>query len=117
MHSSGSIARKLGPSWKASTVQTSTQSVYLHLMQLSMTTKVMERSSWFVKRSVSPHGSFCEKCGQEWPLLNLCVERGLHVAALVPGHGDLDDRTGKPDGAPYETRTRDRKSTRLNSSH
>src|SRR5215469_14678789 len=41
MHSSGSIARKLGPSWNASTGQTSTQSVYLHLMQLSVTTKVM----------------------------------------------------------------------------
>src|SRR5690606_5383159 len=41
MHSSGLITRKFGPSWKASTGQTSTQSVYLHLMQLSVTTKVM----------------------------------------------------------------------------
>src|ERR1041385_2363953 len=41
MHSSGSIARKLGPSWKQSTGQTSTQSVYLHLMQFSVTTNVM----------------------------------------------------------------------------
>src|SRR5215813_13733020 len=41
MHSSGSIARKLGPSWKQSTGQTSTQSMYLHLMQFSVTTKVI----------------------------------------------------------------------------
>ena len=30
-----------GPSWKQSTGQTSTQSVYLHLMQFSVTTNVM----------------------------------------------------------------------------
>src|SRR6202790_1192989 len=41
MHSSGSITRKLGPSWKQSTGQTSTQSIYLHLMQLSVTTNAM----------------------------------------------------------------------------
>src|SRR5512143_2983121 len=41
MHSSGSMARKLGPSWKQSTGQTSTQSVYLQRMQFSVTTKVM----------------------------------------------------------------------------
>src|SRR5690606_24114498 len=41
MHSSGSITRKLGPSWKQSTGHTSTQSVYLHLMQFSVTTKGM----------------------------------------------------------------------------
>ena len=41
MHSSGSITRKFGPSWKQSTGQTSTQSMYLHLMQVSVTTKVM----------------------------------------------------------------------------
>ena len=34
IHSSGSIAKKLGPSTKQSTGQTSTQSVYLHLIQL-----------------------------------------------------------------------------------
>src|SRR5690606_20472642 len=39
MHSSGSITRKLGPSWKQSTGHTSTQSVCLHLMQFSVTTK------------------------------------------------------------------------------
>src|SRR5690554_1142658 len=39
MHSSGSITRKFGPSWKQSTGHTSTQSVYLHLMQFSVTTK------------------------------------------------------------------------------
>jgi hypothetical protein len=33
-----------GPSWKQSTGQTSTQSVYLHLMQLSMTTWVIAQS-------------------------------------------------------------------------
>src|SRR3546814_5278943 len=33
IHSSGSITRKFGPSWKQSTGQTSTQSVYLHLMR------------------------------------------------------------------------------------
>ena len=41
MHSSGSMTRKFGPSWKQSTGQTSTQSMYLHLMQFSVTTKVM----------------------------------------------------------------------------
>src|ERR1700704_6973287 len=41
MHSSGSITRKFGPSWKQSTGQTSTQSMYLHLMQLSVTTNAM----------------------------------------------------------------------------
>jgi hypothetical protein len=41
MHSSGSIARKFGPSRKQSTGQTSTQSVYLHLMQGSVTTWVI----------------------------------------------------------------------------
>src|SRR5690242_2934281 len=41
MHSSGSITRKFGPSWKQSTGHTSTQSVYLQLMQLSVTTWVM----------------------------------------------------------------------------
>src|SRR6266850_6634807 len=44
MHSSGSITSMLGPSWKQSTGQTSTQSVYLHLMQLSVTTWVIARS-------------------------------------------------------------------------
>src|ERR1700735_4115185 len=41
MHSSRSITRKFGPSWKQSTGQTSTQSMYLHLMQLSVTTNAM----------------------------------------------------------------------------
>src|SRR5262245_38399792 len=43
MHSSGSMTRKLGPSLKQSTGQTSTQSVCLHLMQLSVTTWVIGR--------------------------------------------------------------------------
>ncbi len=38
---SGSMTRKLGPSWKQSTGQTDTQSVYLQRMQDSVTTKVM----------------------------------------------------------------------------
>src|SRR5215472_15383184 len=42
MHSSGSMARKFGPSWKQSTGQTSTQSMYLHLIQFSVTTKVIQ---------------------------------------------------------------------------
>src|ERR1700741_3799324 len=41
MHSSGSMTKVLGPSRKQSTGQTSTQSVYLHLMQDSVTTYVM----------------------------------------------------------------------------
>src|SRR5437879_4156488 len=41
MHSSGSITSMLGPSRKQSTGHTSTQSVYLHLMQLSVTTQAM----------------------------------------------------------------------------
>src|ERR1700737_5237123 len=41
MHSCGSLPRKFGPSWKQSTGQTSTQSIYLHLMQLSVTTNAM----------------------------------------------------------------------------
>src|SRR5271168_1464817 len=46
MHSSGSMTRKLGPSWKQSTGQTSTQSMYLHLMQLSVTTNAMTYPSF-----------------------------------------------------------------------
>jgi len=38
MHSSGSMTSMFGPSRKQSTGQTSTQSVYLHLMQDSVTT-------------------------------------------------------------------------------
>src|SRR3954447_10966282 len=41
MHSSGSITSMFGPSRKQSTGQTSTQSVYLHLMQDSVTTCVI----------------------------------------------------------------------------
>ncbi len=41
MHSSGSITSMFGPSWKQSTGHTSTQSVYLHLIQASVTTKVI----------------------------------------------------------------------------
>src|SRR5690606_27498845 len=50
MHSSGSITRKFGPSWKQSTGHTSTQSVYLHLMQFSVTTKGISRRIRGVRR-------------------------------------------------------------------
>src|SRR5215203_6836079 len=43
MHSSGSIDSMFGPSRKQSTGQTSTQSVYLHLMHDSTTTCVIHR--------------------------------------------------------------------------
>src|SRR6185503_11975357 len=45
MHSSGSITSMFGPSRKQSTGQTSTQSVYLHLMQLSVTTYAISCSN------------------------------------------------------------------------
>src|SRR5687768_18573385 len=45
MHSSGSMTSMFGPSWKQSTGHTSTQSVYLHLIQASVTTKVMRCST------------------------------------------------------------------------
>jgi len=41
MHSSGLMTRKLGPSMKQFIGQTLTQSVYLHWIQLSVTTKVI----------------------------------------------------------------------------
>src|SRR3569832_1089075 len=41
MHSSGAMASMFGPSRKASTGQTSTQSVYLHRIQQTETTCVM----------------------------------------------------------------------------
>src|SRR6478672_11500344 len=45
MHSSGSMTSMLGPSRKQSTGQTSTQSVYLHFTQDSVTTYVMGEKS------------------------------------------------------------------------
>src|SRR5690554_2529827 len=45
MQVTGLITRKLGPSWKQSAGQTSTQSVYLQRIQFSVTTKVMADSS------------------------------------------------------------------------
>src|SRR5687768_15095059 len=63
MHSSGSITRKFGPSWKQSTGHTSTQSVYLHLMHCSVTTKVIGSSA--VSRGKSGrtplYGGHCAK--------------------------------------------------------
>src|SRR3990170_3357318 len=46
MHSSGSMTSMFGPSLKQSTGQTSTQSVYLHLMHDSVTTWVMGFLGW-----------------------------------------------------------------------
>src|SRR5258706_4202462 len=51
MHSSGSITSMLGPSRKQSTGHTSTQSVYLHLMQLSVTTYAILRTIPFPRIS------------------------------------------------------------------
>src|SRR5215470_12128481 len=72
MHSSGSITSMFGPSRKQSTGHTSTQSVYLHLMQVSVTTWVIgsrPRSarkglSHYTDRNLSrrPHGA------TEWAL-------------------------------------------------
>src|SRR5262249_38548579 len=56
MHSSGSMARKFGPSWKQSTGQTSTQSMYLHLMQFSVTTNVIRLPQRGMRMPSSTHG-------------------------------------------------------------
>ena len=66
MHSSGSMTSMFGPSWKQSTGQTSTQSMYLHLMQFSVTTKVIQGSA----KSRSHR-----------------VERARAGARIVPKHG------------------------------
>src|SRR5690554_5790926 len=52
MHSSGSMTSMFGPSRKQSTGHTSTQSVYLHLMQLSVTTYVMGAMPGTAKRLI-----------------------------------------------------------------
>src|SRR5262245_44846230 len=54
MHSSGSMTSMFGPSWKQSTGQTSTQSMYLHLMQFSVTTNVIHT----LRRQ---DGGFCDR--------------------------------------------------------
>src|SRR5665213_612015 len=56
IHSSGSMTRKFGPSRKQSTGQTSTQSMYLHLMQLSVTTKVIGAPGRYLRSSGAPRG-------------------------------------------------------------
>src|SRR5690606_402439 len=86
MHSSGSITRKFGPSWKQSTGQTSTQSVYLHLMQFSVTTKGMAGFRWRGRKF---------KTATRWLLRNvrIHVPRPVSVATAPPtksprlGHG------------------------------
>src|SRR5690606_12835460 len=89
VHSSGSSTRKLGPSWKQSTGHTSTQSVYLHLMQFWVTTKGMTgdacgRAAYCSVRRprAAPGGA------------------GKHRARDVSGAGPGED------GAPYGIRTR-----------
>src|SRR5690348_2818532 len=83
MHSSGSMTRKLGPSWKQSTGHTSTQSVYLHLMQFSVTTWVTT-PSW--------------RSGTSAPLLRLRIGRRrptrIVEVARISGHGIAHRRDG-----------------------
>src|SRR3546814_116967 len=84
MHSSGSITRKFGPSWKQSTGHTSTQSVYLHLMQFSVTTKGMEgtRVRW--------RGHFsglCASCGR-MPLWERLQPRALAPSPAKAGRSE-----------------------------
>ena len=61
MHSSGSITSMFGPSWKQSTGHTSTQSVYLHLIQASVTTKVMLCSTRAPPKARFEGAEFCYK--------------------------------------------------------
>src|SRR5512136_585947 len=63
MHSSGSIDRKFGPSRKQSTGQTSTQSVYLHLMHDSVTTCVIEQLLSFPFSAAHEGKCACGKVG------------------------------------------------------
>src|SRR5690606_20622427 len=86
MHSSGSITRKFGPSWKQSTGHTSTQSVYLHLMQFSVTTKVMATAC-------------CGGTGDSLPARSGGVlDPHQPAGSTCRGEG--------MNGAPYEVRTR-----------
>src|SRR3546814_3644240 len=83
MHSSGSITMKFGPSWKQSTGHTSTQSVYLHLMQFSVTTKGMEgtRVRW--------RGHFSGLCAScvSMPLWARLQPRALAPSPAKAGEG------------------------------
>src|SRR3546814_5474407 len=86
MHSSGSITRKFGPSWKQSTGHTSTQSVYLHLMQFSVTTKGMEgaRVRW--------RGHFsglCASCGR------MPLQERFQPRALAPSPARSEEHTSE----------------------
>src|SRR5690625_3585882 len=98
MHSSGSMTRKLGPSWKQSTGHTSTQSVYLHLMQFSVTTKVIAIGSLCTGDSVM------QAPDMAWR------KRKNPAGAGFPGRPaqGADRSRGWPAlyGAPYGTRTR-----------
>src|SRR3990167_2479856 len=78
MHSSGSITSILGPSWKQSTGHTSTQSVYLHLMHLSRTTKVTIKSF----QSRLHKGDTLINC--DYSVSLSFFEAGLNVEAVTP---------------------------------
>src|SRR5579872_4088528 len=82
MHSSGSMARKFGPSWKQSTGHTSTQSMYLHLMQFSVTTKVIQLP--LGRRVIVPWAADCGESALAWRLEAL-VE-GVKVVAFLARH-------------------------------
>src|SRR6185369_3443192 len=88
MHSSGSMTSMLGPSWKQSTGQTSTQSMYLHLMQFSVTTKVMRTprtSSARILARMAP--------GEGYQVMRLDPRRAIGEEALQRktrrGEGDV----------------------------
>jgi hypothetical protein len=68
------MTRKFGPSWKQSTGQTSTQSVYLHLMQFSVTTKVI----------------FLQGKGQSFMISNLgcALSEFVTLPATIPAASD-----------------------------
>src|SRR5690606_36009520 len=100
MHSSGSIVSMFGPSWKQSTGHTSTQSVYLHLMQASVTTKVMMRSyrrrpkqRWRIvhqnRRSIHTRGAGRPHEGAAARSSNLLVGHVEHDPVDLVGQHDL----------------------------
>src|SRR5438876_10992123 len=104
MHSSGSITSMFGPSWKQSTGQTSTQSVYLHLMQLSVTTWVIAQSFALparpeggVKRKIIRLSSRCLKARADghWSFAYIRIEVAIESVSggsggeLQPTHAGL----------------------------
>src|SRR3954471_8741080 len=73
MHSSGSMTSMFGPSRKQSTGHTSTQSVYLHFTQDSVTTYVM--------KAFRKSGNAGEKTA-------ILAERHRQTACLAPKRAD-----------------------------